>query len=63
MARTCDLCQRGSNKIYSRSKSHISTIKRQHVNLQNKKINGMRVRICTRCIKSIKKTEAKAVAK
>ncbi len=56
MSRICTLCEKGANKIYSRSKSHISTIKQQQVNLQVKTIEGIRVKLCTRCIKTINKS-------
>jgi len=57
MARKCDLCGRGSTKDASRSHSNIKTIKRQHINLQSKKINGKKLKICTKCIKTIAKTK------
>ena len=55
MSRTCDLCGRGANKANKRSHSNIATIRRQHVNLQTKKVGGKRVRVCTRCVRSLAK--------
>lgn len=56
MARQCEFCGRGAHKIFSRSKSNIKTIRRQQVNLQWKRIQGVAVRICTSCIKTLKHT-------
>ena len=58
MARRCDLCGRGSTKDASRSHSNIKTTKRQHINLQMKKVEGKRIKICTSCIKTLAKTKA-----
>jgi ribosomal protein L28 len=55
MARKCDVCGRGSTKDASRSHSNIKTLKRQHINLQVKTINGTQLKICTKCIKTLKK--------
>lgn len=55
MARVCEICGRGYLKSYSRSHSNIPTIKRQHINLQSKVVNGKRVNACTRCIKTLAK--------
>lgn len=54
MAKVCDLCGRGSTKDASRSHSNIKTIKRQHINLQVKTIDGKKLHVCTKCIKTIK---------
>ncbi len=55
MARICDKCGRGYNKALSRSHSNIPTLKRQHVNLQSKVVNGQRLKLCTSCIKTLVK--------
>ena len=55
MSKTCDLCGRGSTKDASRSHSNIKTIKRQYLNLQSKKIDGKKVKVCTKCIKTLSK--------
>lgn len=57
MAKRCDVCGRGSTKDASRSHSNIKTIKRQHINLQAKKIDGEKKKVCTKCIKTSKKTK------
>jgi ribosomal protein L28 len=55
MAKRCDLCGRGSKKGASRSHSNIKTIKRQHINLQTKKIDGKKMKVCTKCLKTMVK--------
>ncbi|MFH1456679.1 MAG: 50S ribosomal protein L28 [Patescibacteria group bacterium] len=55
MARTCNICGRGSLKGHKVSHSNIKTIKRQALNLQTKTINGKKERICTKCIRTTKK--------
>jgi len=57
MARVCQQCGRGYLKALSRSHSNIPTLKRQHVNLQTKVVNGKRLMICTRCIKTLAKAK------
>ncbi|MCK5509971.1 50S ribosomal protein L28 [Candidatus Parcubacteria bacterium] len=57
MAKKCDLCGRGSTKGASRSHSNIKTLRRQNINLQSKKIDGKKVNICTKCIKTAVKTK------
>jgi ribosomal protein L28 len=56
MARTCDKCGRGYHKAVSRSHSNIKTLRRQHVNLQSKVVDGKRLKLCTKCIKTLAKT-------
>ncbi len=55
MARICEKCERGYMSAVSRSHSNIATLRRQHVNLQYKKVGGKRMRICSRCIKTLAK--------
>jgi len=45
---------------YTRSHSNIATKHRQRVNLQAKKIAGLKVKICTRCLKSLAKEQRAA---
>jgi ribosomal protein L28 len=60
MAKRCDVCGRGSQKDVSRSHSNIKTIQRQYINLQVKKIDGKKMKVCTKCIKTMaKKSKAK----
>jgi len=59
MARICERCNRGYNKAVSRSHSNIPTLWRQQLNLQYKVVDGKRIRICTRCIKTLSKPATK----
>jgi large subunit ribosomal protein L28 len=52
MAKVCALCGRGPQSAMSRSHSNIGSKRRQHINLQNKVIDGQRLRVCTNCIKT-----------
>jgi len=55
MAKVCDKCGRGKAFSRSRSKSNIITKRTHDINLQSKKIDGKRMRICTKCIKTMSK--------
>ena len=57
MAKKCDICGRASVKDASRSHSNIKTTKRQYINLQSKKIDGKKQKVCTSCIKTMTKTK------
>lgn len=57
MARRCDLCGRGSTKDAARSHSNIKTNKRQYPNLQSKKIDGKKMSVCTKCLKTMVKKD------
>jgi len=53
MSKLCQACGRGSLTINLRSKSENAVKSQQKVNLQTKKIDGKRVRICTKCMKTL----------
>jgi len=55
MAKKCDLCGRSATKGASRSHSKIKTLKRQNINLQSKSIDGLKVKLCTSCLRTIDK--------
>lgn len=55
MARICEKCGRGSMMSATRSHSNIKTKKRQFVNLLNKRVGGVRMRICANCLKAMAK--------
>lgn len=55
MSKFCDACGRGSLTINLRSKSENAVKSQQKVNLQTTKIDGCRVSICTRCMKTMAK--------
>ncbi|MDD5567377.1 MAG: L28 family ribosomal protein [Patescibacteria group bacterium] len=52
MARTCDICHRGSTVSISRSHSNIATRRKKFINLQTRSINGQRLTICSNCLKT-----------
>jgi large subunit ribosomal protein L28 len=52
MAKICEICGRGPLSSATRSHSNIKTLKRKFVNLQTKKINGKKTKICTSCLKT-----------
>ncbi|MFA5753810.1 MAG: bL28 family ribosomal protein [Patescibacteria group bacterium] len=55
MAKKCDLCGRSATKGASRSHSKIKTLKRQGINLQSKLIGGIKVKVCTSCLRTMAK--------
>ncbi|OGY46937.1 MAG: 50S ribosomal protein L28 [Candidatus Buchananbacteria bacterium RIFCSPHIGHO2_02_FULL_45_11b] len=55
----CDLCGREPLKGNAVSHSNAKTIRRQKLNLQSKKINGKKMRVCARCIKTLIKPARK----
>ena len=55
MAKRCDLCGRGPQTSISRSHSNVATKRRQYINLQTKNVSGNKIKICTRCLKSLKR--------
>jgi large subunit ribosomal protein L28 len=58
MSKFCERCERGPVSSQSRSHSNVATKRRNEINLQNKIVDGVRMRICTRCIKTAKKVAA-----
>jgi ribosomal protein L28 len=55
MAKKCDLCGRSASKGASRSHSNIKTLKKQGINLQSRVINGIKVKVCTSCLRTMVK--------
>lgn len=55
----CSKCGKGSLNAVSRSHSNIATKRKQHPNLQTKTLDGKRVKICSKCIKAMKKPAKK----
>ena len=60
MAWACQSCGRGAMVGNTRSHSNIATKRRRLVNLQVKTVKGERMRMCTRCIRTIKKSKTAA---
>jgi len=61
MSRICDACGRSSNRANNRSHSRVATKRQQHVNLQSKKIDGVKSKVCTRCLKTLTKKQEEQV--
>ncbi|MEA2088374.1 MAG: 50S ribosomal protein L28 [Patescibacteria group bacterium] len=55
MSRRCEICNKKSLTANKRSHSMVATKRKQHANLQNKKINGKKVKVCTSCLRTIAK--------
>jgi ribosomal protein L28 len=55
MSRTCMVCGRGAMYSATRSHSNVQHKRKQYLNLQNKTINGSKVKICTKCLKTMNK--------
>lgn len=55
MAKKCDLCGRGATRGASRSHSKIRTLRRQNINLQSLTIEGIKLKACTSCLRTLDK--------
>lgn len=53
MARRCEACERGPLVGNTRSHSKIASKTRRLVNLQTKTVNGAKLKLCTRCIRTL----------
>lgn len=54
MAKKCDICGRKTQTSFSRSHSTKATKRKQYLNLHKIKINGKKIKICSKCLKKIK---------
>ena len=52
MSRRCDICARGPRTTIDRSHAMNITKRRVFVNLQSQKVNGVRRKVCTSCLKT-----------
>jgi len=59
MAQVCEICGRGTTTGYNVSHSKVRTKKTLKVNIQSKKIDNKKTKVCTSCIKTIKKNTTK----
>jgi len=53
MARRCQICGKGSKRGHNVSHSHRKTKKVNFPNLQNKRLKGKKVKVCTKCVKAL----------
>lgn len=58
MSRICILTGKRANVANSRSHSNVATKRKQGVNLQTKRIQGIKISLSTRALKTLKKLEA-----
>ena len=55
MSRTCDICGRGPKKTIKKSHANNKMVSRNYLNLQSKTIDGKKKKVCTKCIRTMKK--------
>lgn len=55
MSKICEICGKNPQSGNKRSHSNIATLRKFGINLQTKKINGERKKVCVRCIKTANK--------
>ncbi|PIZ98910.1 MAG: 50S ribosomal protein L28 [Candidatus Komeilibacteria bacterium CG_4_10_14_0_2_um_filter_37_10] len=55
MSKVCEKCQRGTVSGQTKSHSNIKTKRVVMINLQSKIVDGVRQKLCTRCIKTLAK--------
>ena len=55
MSKVCDICKRGTTSGFLRSHSNMKSKRKVMINLQSKKIDGKRLKVCTKCIKTLAK--------
>ncbi len=53
----CYICNKRSRTGNKRSHSNIATKRKFKVNIQNKKIDGKKRKVCTSCIRTINKVK------
>jgi large subunit ribosomal protein L28 len=57
MSKFCDVCGRGPKASVSVSHAKNTTKRTLNVNLQSKKVDGQRKKVCTKCIKTMNKVK------
>lgn len=55
MAKSCEVCKRGTLSGQTKSHSQIKTKRQVKINLQTKVVDGKRIKICTSCMKTLNK--------
>ena len=55
MSRTCQVCGRSTTSSQSRSHSNIANKRTQKINVQTKNIDGEKIKVCAKCIKTATK--------
>ncbi len=60
MSLICSVCYRHSKISQTRSHSNIATKRRVYINIQQKVINGKKIKICAKCISDLARKNAKS---
>jgi ribosomal protein L28 len=55
MSKLCYVCERGAQTGHKVSHSNVKTLRKFSINLQAKKIDGAKRKVCTRCLKTMAK--------
>ena len=55
MSKVCAICGRGAQTGNQVSHSNVKTLRKFSINLQTKKVNGVKKNVCTRCVKTMSK--------
>ena len=63
MAKRCVACARVATPGHNRSHSNRQTLRRQNINLQTRTVDGKRVLVCAKCLKTANKVEKVKVPK
>lgn len=58
MSRICDICGRGPRKAIQSSHANNKSITKKYLNLQSRVIDGVKKKICTKCLRTMKKNLA-----
>ncbi|MFA6422702.1 MAG: 50S ribosomal protein L28 [Candidatus Buchananbacteria bacterium] len=57
MSKSCEICGRGTNTSFHVSHSKVKAKRTQKINLQSKKMDGQKMKVCTSCIKTASKSK------
>jgi len=57
MSKVCSVCGRGAGTGHQVSHSQVKTLRKFGINLQTKKIDGQKEKVCTKCIKTMSKVK------
>lgn len=57
MSRKCDICGKGALVGYNVSHANNRTKKKSYPNLQKVTINGKKMKVCTRCLRTLRKKQ------
>lgn len=63
MSKVCDICNRGKVSGNVRSHSNVASKRTMGINLQSKRLSGVKMTICTSCIKTLNKLKKKQTVK